>query len=181
MQDLVTLARAPSHSLVPSDREPGDGAVCACCAAARAVHFVGDTPLCLTCLPAWALDAPGIDEIACLIWLPHLDQGVLSRITAALHAAAAHEGHTIHDRKLTGRPAAARLAYDALKELEGEVVQRLGSSRLSDLRQAVLRLSDSQIANRQGESGLRVLFSGRWFAPQPDRYFLSSRPSRRNG
>jgi len=173
MEDLVLLARSSHGALVASALGPGEADACRCCGAAPAVLQVAGFLLCRTCVPAFALDEPGIDDIASLIWLPHVDQGVLGRIVAALHAAAGQQGLTIHDVDLRGQAALARMAFDALKAQEAGAIARIGTARPSALRTAALALD--QVARRRGETGLRVLFNGNWFANAPDRYFETIR------
>ncbi|MBB2156629.1 hypothetical protein HLH33_09960 [Gluconacetobacter diazotrophicus] len=181
INDLVRLARAPSGTLTLSERKPDSGTRCGCCAADHAVHLVADIPLCLTCVPAFALDEEGIDNIASIIWLPHVDQGVLSRLTAALHAVAAQEGHRVLDSNLTGWSAKASLSYKALVVRQTAAIAKMGSSRPSELRAAVLGLSEEQMDGRKGESGLRILINGTWFASHPDRYYSTLRSAFRKG
>lgn len=171
MFDLVTLARAPRGALRLEALSPADGPIeCACCQAAPAEATVAGIPLCMTCQPGIALDEPEIDNLVSIIWLPHLDQGMLSRLVAAIHMAAAREGTTVHQASLTGRTAHARAAFKGLRALESEALQRLGTTRVSEFRAAALALTESDVANRSSESGLKLLFNGSWFSAQAGRY-----------
>lgn len=166
--DLVHLALSRDVLRI-SQAEPGEGRSCGCCGQLPPAGAVASQALCLTCLPAFALDEPGIDSVGQLIWLPTMDQGVLSRLVAGLHTACARTGSTVFDGGAEG--AAARQLFHTLRRTQSEAVVRVGTHRLSELRAALrLQRSIERQERRAEESGLRVLMLGTWFDDDPGRY-----------
>lgn len=130
---------------------------------------VSGRPLCLTCAPAFALDEPGIDDVATLIWLPHLDQGALGRCVTALHVAAKAAGHTVYDQGLSGEALSAKRAFEALLSCRLGAVEKIGTDRPSLYRSALKSLSRNPLPEAH-ETGLRILMRGTWFPDNPRRY-----------
>lgn len=130
---------------------------------------VSGRPLCLTCAPAFALDEPGIDDVATLIWLPHLDQGALGRCVTALHVAAKTAGHTVYDQGLSGEALSAKRAFEALLSCRLGALEKIGTDRPSLYRSGLKRLSRNPFPEAH-ETGLRILMRGTWFPSNPRRY-----------
>lgn len=130
---------------------------------------VSRRPLCLTCAPAFALDEPGIDDVATLIWLPHLDQGALGRCVTALHVAAKAAGHTVYDQGLSGEALSAKRAFEALLSCRLGALEKIGTDRPSLYRSALKSLSRNPLPEAH-ETGLRILMRGTWFPDNPRRY-----------
>lgn len=168
MQDLVRTARSPG-TLMASPLGEMDETICICCQHARATVAVAGEPLCPTCLPAYALDTPHIDEIASLIWLPQCDQGVLSRLTLALHSACAQQGETISTAS-TGQAGHAAAIFAELRALAGELIKRIGTAQISHLREAARKLSQAPLQRQHVASGIRVLHHGVGLPDEPDSY-----------
>lgn len=142
---------------------------CTCCEYLLAAVTVAGKPLCLTCAPAFALDEPGIDDVATLIWLPHLDQGVLGRCVTALHVAARAAGHTLYDQSLSGQALSAKRAFEALLFCRLGALEKIGTDRPSLYRSALKSLSRHPLPEAH-ETGLRILMRGTWFPENPRRY-----------
>jgi hypothetical protein len=142
---------------------------CTCCEHMLAAVTVAGRSLCLTCAPAFALDEPGIDDVATLIWLPHLDQGALSRCVTALHVAARATGHTVYDQSLSGQALNAKRAFEALLSCRLGALEKIGTDRPSLYRSALKSLSRNPLPETH-ETGLRILMRGTWFPDNPRRY-----------
>ncbi len=171
MADPAITAATPGRSLRIEPLEDIQKGLCCCCGHLAAAAAVAGNALCLTCVPAYALDEPGIDDVATLIWLPHVEQGALSRCVTALHVACAAEGATIHDETLTGRSKDARRVLDALLACRAGSNERIGTDRPSLLRAAMRALQGHKPPRPEGETGLRVLTLGLWFPDHPRRYY----------
>ncbi|GBQ91228.1 hypothetical protein [Asaia krungthepensis] len=168
MQDLVRYARSPG-TLIASRFEGPDETICTCCQHARATVSVAGKALCPTCLPAYALDTPRIDETASLIWLPHVDQGVLSRLTLALHAVCAQQGEAI-GTATTGPAGHAGAIFAELRAQAGGLIERIGTAQISHLREAARKLSQAPLQRQHVASGIRVLHHGVGLPDEPNSY-----------
>lgn len=158
--DIIAVASSASRLLATDIASaPEADRPCACCGFQQAPTSIGDLPLCLTCAPAFALDMPGIDQVARLIWLPHIDQGMLSQLVRALHVARLSDGQ---------RDRANGLAALAARSAEAE--QRLGTCLISEFRHAVRDGGDTSRVAESVLPGIRVLALGRWFDPDADLY-----------
>lgn len=172
--DLVALARS-NEPLRLSPLGDGAASICACCGHMQAKHMVGARGLCLTCAPAFAIDEPDIDTVAQLIFLPAMDQGVLSRLVAALHTACAATGHSVFDPSQEGASGAAGRVFGTLRAAHVDAIARTGTDRPSELRAALRGQSIQRAPVSNGESGLRVLMLGTWFAEDPSLYRRAAR------
>lgn len=158
MQDLVRRARSPRTQLASSIVET-DETHCTCCQHAKARWSVEGHLLCPTCVPAYALDAPSIDEVASLIWLPQVDQGVLSRFTLALHLARALEHHSVGPISSEASECAAATLSE-LRALSAGVIERIGTAQISHLREAARGLDQPPLQRAHYTCGIRVLHHG---------------------
>ena len=163
------LASAARERLTVEDLKAPLSGHCTCCEHMLAAVNVAGRPLCLTCAPAFALDEPGIDDVATLIWLPHLDQGALGRCVTALHVAARAAGHTVYDQALPGQALSAKRAFEALLSCRLGAVEKIGTDRPSLYRSALKSLSRNPLPEAH-ETGLRILMRGTWFPDNPRRY-----------
>ena len=169
MIDLVALAGS-TELLRLSPLGAGTASLCTCCSHMQATHLTGTRSLCLTCAPAFAMDEPDIDAVAQLIFLPAMDQGVLSRLVVALHTACAAAGCSVFDAPNEGAAGAARSVFGTLRAAHVDAVTRTGTDRPSELR-AALRGQNIRDARRSSvESGVRVLMLGTWFAEDAGLY-----------
>jgi len=163
------LASAAPERLTAEDLTAPMSGHCTCCEHMLAAVTVSGRPLCLTCAPAFALDEPGIDDVATLIWLPHLDQGALGRCVTALHVAAKAAGHTVYDQGLSGEALSAKRAFEALLSCRLGALEKIGTDRPSLYRSALKSLSRNPFPEAH-ETGLRILMRGKWFPDNPRRY-----------
>lgn len=168
MLDPVRYARADKLLIVEKIKEPGT-TICACCQHMSATATVGDTALCPTCLPAFALDAHGIDDVASLIWLPQLEQGVLSRLVLTLHVTCARQSVTVRTAA-TGEAGIAALNFELLKMRENALVDRIGTAKISEYRKACRKLDSDPVQRAHFISGIRVLHHGNSFSDAPQFY-----------
>jgi len=168
MLDPVRYARADRILTAKKLAEPGT-TICACCQHMPATATVGDTALCPTCLPAFALDANGIDHVASLIWLPQLEQGVLSRLVLTLHVTCARQSVTVRTAA-TGEAGIAALNFELLKIRENALVDRIGTARISEFRKACRKLDSDPVQRAHFVNGIRVLHHGKWFGDAPQLY-----------
>jgi|GEM_PF-2948028 len=168
MQDLVRYARSPKTLIIGRFKGP-DETICVCCQHAKATVSVAGKALCPTCFPVYALDTPRIDEMASLIWLPHVDQGVLSRLVLALHSACAQQGETI-STATTGQAGHAAAIFAELRALAGGVIERIGTAQVSHLRDAAKKLRDDPLQRKYVASGIRVLHHGVGLPDEPHAY-----------
>ncbi|QEO18866.1 hypothetical protein [Acetobacter vaccinii] len=149
---------------------PAGSQRCACCDFQPARTRVAGTSLCLTCAPAYALDQDGLDHLAHLIWMPRFDQGVLSRMVRAIHAAnllaESVTDTAIHDQAQRGKH-----ILDALIRTRGQARECLGIDSLTQLRKTVSSMAVREFVGRSSMTGLRVLlYRPAWFAPDVDLY-----------
>jgi hypothetical protein len=180
MIDVVALART-NTLLRLSSFAPAVTGLCSCCAHMPATHAIEGRDLCLTCVPAFVMDEPDIDAVAQLVFLPAMDQGVLSRMVVALHTACAAAGCSVFDAAEHGTAVAARRIFGSLRAKHVEAVARTGTDRPSELR-AALRGRPPRAAPGPGvESGVRVLMLGRWFAEDPGLYRRAAQEWARGG
>lgn len=159
MLDLISHCRAPRGTLKPT-AEATVATECACCGLPGASIRVGDGLLCMICVPAFALDTPDIDTMAGVIWMPQMDQGVLSRLVCAAHAALRPQNTAeVQER--------ARNALDSLADLRSASRRRIGTYQPSVLRETALTVpAHSLIKRRDRLSGLRILALDAWFQTQ---------------
>lgn len=156
MLELISHCRAPRDALKPT-AEATVATDCACCGLSGASTRVGGTLLCMACVPTFALDLPSIDTMAGVIWLPQMDQGVLSRLVCAAHAALRPQNTTeVQER--------AQSVLDCLADLRSASRQRIGTYQPSVLRETALAVpAHSLIKRRDRLSGLRILVLDAWF------------------
>ncbi|MBB2164483.1 hypothetical protein HLH26_08005 [Gluconacetobacter sp. 1b LMG 1731] len=124
----------------------------------------------MTCVPAFALDEPDIDKVSALIWLPHLDQPVVSRLVTAVHTARAADSTVIPTTGPVGFAKAAHAVLDMLLAQRAAAIARIGTDRPSVLRAAGLSLNGITIPKRTGVSALRFVALGGWFGPDNGLY-----------
>ena len=149
----------------------GKTPACSCCGHLPASGIVARDAYCLTCLPAFALDETDIDSVARVMWLPEMDQGVLSRLVTGLHTACAAQNVTMTRGTADGRAQSARGVFAELRKRESEAVARIGTDRPSELRATLRHMRATKMtSDRVGESGLRILSLGTWFATDPGCY-----------
>jgi hypothetical protein len=121
------------------------------------------------------LGRPRIDEEARLIWLPESAQNVINVLCREIHVGLYRLLEPLCDDAVPrlNSEASARLYYArvALAAREDAAASRLGSSRPSELAEALRQLPAS-IRARQSDllAGLRVLPRGRFFAGDEDIY-----------
>ncbi|GBR20276.1 MULTISPECIES: hypothetical protein [Asaia] len=168
MLDLVRYARADKELNAQKLVGP-KSTICACCQHMPATATVGDTTLCPTCLPAFALDASGIDHVASLIWLPQLEQGVLSRLVLTLHVTCARQSVTVRTAA-TGEAGIAAMNFELLKRRETALVNRIGTAKISEFREACKELKIDPVQRAHFVNGIRVLHHGCWFGDAPQLY-----------
>lgn len=168
MLDLVRYARLKKKQIATRLEEPGT-TICACCQHMPATATVGDTALCPTCLPAFALDAHGIDHVASLIWLPQLEQGVLSRLVLTLHVTCARQSVTVRTAA-TGEAGIAAMNFELLKRREDALVNRIGTTKISEFRESCKELKTDPVQRAHFVNGIRVLHHGCWFSDAPQLY-----------
>ncbi|MFT8643472.1 hypothetical protein [Gluconacetobacter sp.] len=124
----------------------------------------------MTCVPAFALDEPDIDKVSALIWLPHLDQPVVSRLVTAVHTARAADTTAIPTTDPVGFAKAAQAVLDMLLAQRAAAIARIGTDRPSVLRAAGLSLNGISIPKRTGVSAVRSVALGGWFGPDNGLY-----------
>lgn len=170
MFDIITHARAPAGTLIMDEITPAGSQRCACCDLQPARTRVAGTPLCLTCAPAYALDQNGLGALTCLIWQPRFDQGVLSRMVHAIHAATLLAA-SVPDTAIQEQ---AQRGQDILAELNRTRAQAracLGTDSPAELREIVSSMAFGEFIGRTSVSGVRVLLlKPDWFAPDVDLY-----------
>lgn len=142
---------------------------CECCGHLAPFGTVAGHALCVTCLPAFALDEYDIDQVATLIWCPFFDQGTLNRLVSALHAVCAQHGTTLTASSLSGEPLAAKRVFDVLHSQHSLAFRALGTDRPSVLREAAQTLPPG---HDHALSGIRCLTLDTWFSEEPHRFEL---------
>ena len=161
---------ASTHGVLDATRR------CAFCA--RPGAFPGHDAshaICPLCCLARGLGRPRIDEEARLIWLPEAAQNVINVLCREIHVELYRLLEPLCDDAVPrlNSEASARLYYArvALAAREDAAASRLGSSRPSELAEALRQLPAS-IRARQSDllAGLRVLPRGRFFAGDEDIY-----------
>jgi len=168
MLDLVRYARSPRKLLASAFEGPAER-ICICCQHAKATVLVAENAVCPTCLPAYALDTPHIDEMASLIWLPQLDQGVLSRLVLALHFACAQQNETIRTAT-TGLAGHAAAMFAELYAQGDGLIERIGTNQITHLREAAEKLAKDPVQRRHFTNGIRVLHHGTGLPGEPEVY-----------
>ena len=129
---------------------------------------------CAHCHLACHLERARIDEEATLVWLPEIEQRSLNVLCRELYQRMHLLGVGLGEDAPVGpdpEAAALRAARAALLQRSDTVASRLGTSRPSDLADA-LRFLPPALHDRRGEllGGLRVLPLGRFFAGHRDVY-----------
>lgn len=168
--DPVSLSMQPAGALRLGPLAANAPDRCACCGHLAPAASVAGRPLCMTCVPAFALDEPDIDKVSALIWLPHLDQPVVSRLVTAVHTARAADTTANPTTDPVGFAKAAQAVLDMLLAQRAAAIARIGTDRPSVLRAAGLSLNGITIPKRTGVSALRFVALGGWFGPDNGLY-----------
>ena len=159
-----------------ADGVPDPARRCAFCA--RPGAFQGQDNTQATCPLCWLvrdLGRPRIDEEARLIWLPEAGQSVINVLCREIHIELYRLLEPLCDDAVprVDSEASTRLYYArvALAAREDAAISRLGSSKPSELAEA-LRQLPAPIRARQSDllAGLRLLPRGRFFVGDEDIY-----------
>jgi intracellular multiplication protein IcmJ len=165
------------QDLGPQAHDVTLSSVCGYCGQPGAMFdVVGEAPACcVLCYLARHLERPRIDEEAILVWLPEMDQRILTLICREMHIELRAAQEALHDDAAPrgDAPELARLhhARQALRQRAEPAAARLGTDRPSELGEA-LRSLPRTVRSRQAAllGGLRLLPRGRFFADDEDVY-----------
>lgn len=162
MTDIIHAFRAAKGSQKVTFETLNMQSICPCCGMAGVNTSVEEQKFCMVCAPAYGVDEPDVDTVSVIIWLPHLDQGLLSRLLCSAYAA-----RFVSSPVCTAEVVMASRSYDILAELEAlrsEAKRRIGTDCVSVLRKLIPNIPQLSLFQRGIHlSGLRILPLGSWF------------------
>jgi hypothetical protein len=146
------------------------GTLCHFCGLTAGLHGmrIGQSISCVLCGLAQSLHRTTIDEEVRLIWLPEMSQPALNVLVRQIHIDLQVLGESVFCDDNPSHPGGMRTAlYTAqriLRERSDAIVEKLGSSRASDLADALTVLSARHVDVRNLPwGGLRAFPTGRFF------------------
>jgi hypothetical protein len=146
------------------------GTPCHFCGLTAGLHGtqIGQSISCVLCGLAQALHRPTIDEEIRLIWLPEMSQPALNVLVRQIHSDLQALGELVFCDDNPSHPSGMRTAlYTAqriLRERSDAIVEKLGSSRASDLADALTVFSNRHVdVQNLAGGGLRAFPTGRFF------------------
>jgi hypothetical protein len=161
---------------IAAEIKPDASRRCVFCARPGAFRGQSGVPaICPLCWLVRDLARPRIDEEARLIWLPEADQRVINIISREIHVELFRLQEPLSDDAVPrlASKVSTRLYYarTCLAAREAAAASHLGSSKPSDLAEALLQLPPA-IRARQSVllAGLRTLPRGRFFDGDEDVY-----------
>ncbi|OYV50779.1 MAG: hypothetical protein B7Z77_05215 [Acidocella sp. 20-58-15] len=146
------------------------GKACSFCGLSAGLHAmnIGKEISCVLCGLVQSLHRTTIDEELRLIWLPEMSQPALNVLVRQIHISLQELGESVHCDDTPKTPEEMRpalfTAQRILRERSEAISERLGSSRASDLSDALTIL-----ASRHGDlkdlpwGGLRAFPTGRFY------------------
>lgn len=162
MMDLIHTFRAAKGSQKVTFETMDIRNSCPCCGMSGINTSVAGKKYCMVCAASQAVDEADADTVSAIIWLPHIDQGLLNRLVGSAHAA-----RFVSSTSNTAEVDMASRSYDILAELEAlrsEAKRRIGTDCVSMLRKLIPQMPQHSLFLRGiRTSGLRILPLGPWF------------------
>ncbi len=129
---------------------------------------IGQSISCVLCGLAQSLHRTTIDEEVRLIWLPEMSQPALNVLVRQIHCDLQALGESVFCDDNPSHPGGLRTALYTgqriLRERSDAIVEKLGSSRASDLADALTVLSSRHVdVQNLPWGGLRAFPTGRFF------------------
>ena len=172
LKSLTIGVDAPAAQHVAGEAGPQDIAcrLCHFCGLMAGLHGmrIGQSISCVLCGVAQSLHRTMIDEEVRLIWLPEMSQPALNVLVRQIHIDLQVLGESVFCDDNPSHPGGMRTAlYTAqriLRERSDAIVEKLGSSRASDLADALTVLSSRHVdVQTLPWGGLRAFPTGRFF------------------
>jgi len=172
LKSLTIGFDAPAAQHVAGEAGPQDIAcrLCHFCGVMAGLHGmrIGRSSSCVLCGLAQSLNRTTIDDEVRLIWLPEMSQPALNVLVRQIHCDLQALGESVFCDDNPSHPGGMRTAlYTAqriLRERSDAIVEKLGSSRASDLADALTVLSNRHVDVRNLPwGGLRAFPTGRFF------------------
>ena len=172
LKSLTLGVNRPAAQHVAAVAVPDDitGTTCHFCGLTAGLHGmrIGQSISCVLCGVAQSLHRTMIDEEVRLIWLPEMSQPALNVLVRQIHIDLQVLGESVVCGDNPSHPGGMRTAlYTAqriLRERSDAIVEKLGSSRASDLADALTVLSNRHVDVRNLPwGGLRAFPTGRFF------------------
>ena len=162
MTDLILHCRASSGTLTLTHEALDTQSCCSCCGIQGVSMSVSGLKFCTVCAPAYSVDEPDIDAVCALIWLPHIDQGFLSRLLRAAYAAR-YVSTDPTPLQLSMASSANNLLIE-LEKIRSSAKRMIGTDQISVLRSVAPKIPQFNLFLRlQRVSGLRILPLEPWF------------------
>lgn len=164
--DAPAPQQAPGSATVEID----PGQLCNFCGLSAGLRAVrnGKALSCVLCGLVQSLHRTTIDEELLLIWLPEMSQPALNVLVRQVHIDLQALGESVYCDDTPTKPEGMRSAlYTAqriLRERSETIAERLGSSRASDLADALTALADRHVGLQNLPwGGLRAFPTGRFY------------------
>jgi len=162
--------QASQHVAGEAVAEDITGTTCHFCGLTAGLHGmrISQSISCVLCGVAQSLHRTMIDEEVRLIWLPEMSQPALNVLVRQIHIDLQALGESVFCDDNPSHPGGMRTAlYTAqriLRERSDAIVEKLGSSRASDLADALTVLSSRHVdVQNLAGGGLRAFPTGRFF------------------
>jgi len=163
-------SQASQHVAAVAVPEDIAGRLCHFCGLMAGLHGmrISQSIACVLCGLAQSLHRATIDEEVRLIWLPEMSQPALNVLVRQIHIDLQVLGESVFCDDNPSHPGGMRTALYTgqriLRERSDAIVEKLGSSRASDLADALTVLSNRHVDVRNLPwGGLRAFPTGRFF------------------
>ena len=161
---------APHHAPDVAVLDANTDNLCSFCGQPAGLHAmrIGNAFSCVLCGLVQSLHRTSIDEELRLIWLPEMSQPALNVLVRQIHIDLQEIGESVYcddtPKSSEGMRPALYTAQRILRERHETIAERLGSSRASDLADALTALADRHVSLRNLPwGGLRAFPTGRFY------------------
>lgn len=162
---------APRHAPDVAVLDANSGNLCRFCGLPAGLHAmrIGNAFSCALCGLIQSLHRTTIDEELRLIWLPEMSQPALNVLVRQIHIDLQELGESVYcddtPKSSAGMRSVLYTAQRILRERGETIAERLGSSRASDLADALSVLADRHVGLQNLPwGGLRAFPTGRFYA-----------------